>query len=61
VQILQMDASGDLDEIEAGEGLSSQKWISGCIYKSEHTADKVLAFLLSETGCLHVSSAFHFQ
>jgi len=50
-----MDDSGDLDEVEAGEAITSVRWISGCIYKSEHSGDHAMAFLLSEKGGLHVS------
>ena len=54
-QVLKIDASGDLDELDPGEALLARGWLSGCIYKSTHTADQALAFLLSETGALHVS------
>lgn len=60
LQILAVDESGDLDELERGDALLAQKWLSGCLYKSESTGDKALAFLLSAEGglavCVHCDS-----
>jgi cleavage and polyadenylation specificity factor subunit 1 len=55
LQILQVDKSGDLDELERGDAALSSKWLSGSIYKSEKTGDKALAFLLTADGGLAVS------
>jgi cleavage and polyadenylation specificity factor subunit 1 len=55
LQILQVDKSGDLDELERGDAALASKWLSGSIYKSEKTGDKALAFLLNADGGLSVS------
>ncbi|KAI4851207.1 protein CFT1, partial [Aureobasidium sp. EXF-8845] len=54
LQILQVDKSGDLDELERGEAALVSKWLSGNVYKSEKTGDKALAFLLNADGGLAV-------
>lgn len=54
LQILEVDKSGDLDEVERGDAILAQKWLSGSLYKSEATSDKVLAFLLNGDGGLSV-------
>lgn len=54
LQILEMDSSGDLDEVERGDAALATKWLSGCIYKSEFTGNKALAFMLSADGGLAV-------
>ena len=66
--VLTADESGDLDEIQRGEGLRDGKWQSGSLYEdsndvlhleygddSEDEAGNVLLFLLSVAGGLHVS------
>ena len=59
VQILQVDKGGDLDELEAGEDIASAKWLSGCIYKSHHTHDAAMLFLLTPQGALQVDMPLH--
>ncbi|KAI4740148.1 protein CFT1 [Aureobasidium sp. EXF-12298] len=54
LQILQVDKSGDLDELERGDAALASKWLSGNIYKSDKTGDKALAFLLNADGGLAV-------
>lgn len=54
LQVLEVDDSGDLDEVERGDAILAQKWLSGCLYKSETTKDKTLAFLLNAEGGLAV-------
>ncbi|GAB7354687.1 hypothetical protein MBLNU459_g5108t1 [Dothideomycetes sp. NU459] len=54
LQILEMDSSGDLDQLDQGDVASSTKWLSGCIYKSEVTGDKALAFMLDADGGLAI-------
>lgn len=55
MQILQVDKSGDLDELERGDAALASKWLSGSVYKSEITGDKALAFMLNAEGGLAVS------
>lgn len=54
LQILEVDKSGDLDEVERGDAALAQQWLSGCLYKSKETGDKTLAFLLNASGGLNV-------
>ncbi|KAK6001203.1 hypothetical protein QM012_003286 [Aureobasidium pullulans] len=54
LQILQVDKSGDLDELERGDAALASKWLSGSVYRSEKTGDKALAFLLSAEGGLSI-------
>lgn len=54
LQVLETDSSGDLDELERGDAALATKWLSGCIYKSEITANKALAFMLNADGGLAV-------
>ncbi|KAG9684080.1 protein CFT1, partial [Aureobasidium melanogenum] len=54
LQILQVDKSGDLDELERGDAALASKWLSGSVYKSEKTGDKALVFLLNAEGGLAV-------
>lgn len=55
LQILQVDKSGDLDELERGDAALASKWMSGNIYKSDVTGGKALAFLLNADGGLAVN------
>ena len=54
LRILAVDKSGDLDEVESGDAILAQKWLSGSLYRSEATGDKALAFLLDAEGGLNV-------
>ncbi|KAI5255757.1 protein CFT1 [Aureobasidium subglaciale] len=54
LQILQVDKSGDLDELERGDAALASKWLSGSVYKSEKTGNKALAFLLNADGGLSI-------
>ena len=68
VTVLGADESGDLDEVERGETLLENKWLSGSLYddandvfrlesedEDEDEVGNVLLFLLSVAGGLHVS------
>ncbi|KAK4987238.1 mRNA cleavage and polyadenylation factor subunit [Elasticomyces elasticus] len=35
VQILEADASGDLDDVEVGEETKSMRWLSGCLFRPQ--------------------------
>ena len=59
LQVLAVDDSGDLDEVERGIAVQEQKWLSGSLYRSAFTDDKVFAFLLDAKGGLNVSLLFH--
>ncbi|MCJ1464049.1 mRNA cleavage and polyadenylation factor subunit [Pseudocyphellaria aurata] len=67
VMVLRADESGDLDEVEQGEAVREEKWISGSLYEdsndvlrletgydSEDEAGNVLMFLLSGGGGLQI-------
>ena len=69
VMVLRADESGDLDEVEQGEAMREDKWVSGSLYEdsndvlrletgddSEDEAGNVLMFLLSGGGGLQVGS-----
>jgi hypothetical protein len=71
VFVAQMDSSYELEEVEKNTGpLTTTKWASGCLYtdstgvfretQGEKGADgeKIMMFLLSSTGALHVSRVF---
>lgn len=72
VLILQSDKSGDLDEVEAGEVITSERYISASLYRDsnhffvpkdetqEDTKDTVLLFLLREDGQFSVR-IFHYD
>ncbi len=70
IMVLEVDDSGDLDEVERGDILLATKWLSGCLYKNSkgtfsvlqkdqsRTADMdVFLFLLGATGGLQVSAS----
>ncbi len=52
--VLESDKSGDLDEVERGEGALNGEWLAGCLYTSPHTHGKILAFLINAQGGLEV-------
>lgn len=67
VMVLRADESGDLDEVEQGEAVREDKWVSGSLYEdsndvlrletgddSEDEAGNVLMFLLSHGGGLQI-------
>jgi cleavage and polyadenylation specificity factor subunit 1 len=65
VFIAQIDNSNELEEIEKPVGaISTTKWSSGCLYTdttgvfqqspSGQDGDKIMMFLLSSSGALHV-------
>lgn len=54
VIVLEADRSGAIEEIDRGPGVRGTTWLSGCIYKSEQTGNKPLAFLLSADGGLSI-------
>ncbi|KAL1303688.1 hypothetical protein AAFC00_007041 [Neodothiora populina] len=54
LQVLAVDKSGDLDEVERGDAVLEQKWLSGSLYQSEMTNHVPLAFLLGDDGSLKI-------
>ncbi|KAI9741103.1 MAG: mRNA cleavage and polyadenylation factor subunit [Cirrosporium novae-zelandiae] len=66
VIVLEADASGDLDEVDRGDGVLKTKWLSGCLYEDRsgmfigemdagrNDRKNVLVFLLSAEGGLQV-------
>lgn len=64
-----MDSNNELEEVEKTDAsLTSTKWLAGCLYadtrgvfqpaqgdKGVETGHKIMMFLLSATGALHVS------
>ncbi len=76
LMVLRVEENGDLDEVERGEGVLEDNWISGSLYEdsndllrldtggedSEDEVGNVLLFLLSSRGGLQVgSSSFYFS
>lgn len=71
VVVAQIDSNNELEEVDkTGNALLSTKWQTGCLYndtkgtfhssagdKGVDTSGKVMMFLLSSTGALHVSSS----
>ena len=69
--VLNADESGDLDEVERGEALQQNEWVSGSLYddssdtfrlESDYSDDdeevgNVLLFVLSVAGGLYVSDS----
>lgn len=69
--VAQIDSSHELEEIEkTDESLVQTKWLAGCLYTDTRgvfqpsqgdkgtEAEKIMMFLLSATGALHVSSTY---
>lgn len=72
VMVLRADESGDLDEVEQGEAVREDQWVSGSLYEdsndvlrletgddNEDEAGNVLMFLLSGGGGLQVGLLSH--
>lgn len=72
VMVLKADESGDLEELERGDCVLENQWISGSLYEDsndtlrletedddEDEAGNVLMFLLSNGGGLQVSRYHH--
>ena len=55
ITILEATDSGDLEELDRGDGLLASQWLSGCVYKPAGVGAKTLAFLLTAQGTLRVS------
>lgn len=69
--VLNADESGDLDEVERGEALQQNEWVSGSLYDDSSDAFRletddsdgdeevgnVLLFLLNAAGGLYVSNS----
>ena len=59
--LLQMDSSGDIDEVSLSEEMTSSKWISCCLYNDKTgklfpgEGNKLLLFLLGSDSKLYVS------
>ena len=56
VVILEVTNSGELEELDRGDGVLASQWLSGCLYKPAGEESKVLAVLLTAEGSLRVSS-----
>ena len=54
VTILEANSAGELEEIEPGEGILANHWLSGCVYQPPSNDAKPAAFLLSPEGFLKV-------
>lgn len=65
--IAQIDSNNEIEEVEKTSTLSTTKWQAGCLHtdtqgtfqplggdKGASTEDKVMMFLLSSAGALHV-------
>jgi len=58
IVILKADASGDVEELDRGEGLMAKTWLSGSIYRSSTAKEAApLLYLLNAEGALQVSVA----
>lgn len=70
IMVLEVDDSGDLDEVERGDILLATKWLTGSLYKdskgtfsilqrdqSQPANTNVFLFLLGATGGLQVSAS----
>lgn len=58
IVILKADASGDVEELDRGEGLMAKTWLSGSVYKSSTAYEAApLLYLLNAEGALQVSAA----
>ena len=64
ILLLQIDSSGDVDEVLLGDEFTNQKWLSCCLYRDNmgkffpgeaDEKDKFLLFLLSSDSKLYVS------
>ncbi|KAF2417221.1 hypothetical protein EJ08DRAFT_654574 [Tothia fuscella] len=54
ITIFQASATGELEELERGDGILSSQWLSASVYKSPATYDKALAFCLTAEGGLRI-------
>ena len=75
VFVAQIDSSNELEEMDkTGSPLASTKWVAGCLYADSKGAfqdspiskgvavdEKIMMFLLSSTGALHVSRRIHWS
>ena len=69
VFIAQIDNNNELEEVEKTDNtMQTTKWVAGCLYndnqgvfrashgdKGQEVGEKIMMFLLSSTGALHVS------
>lgn len=69
VFIAQIDSNNELEELDKTDGaIQSTKWVAGCLYndsqgvfraslgdKGQEVGDRIMMFLLSSSGALHVS------
>jgi cleavage and polyadenylation specificity factor subunit 1 len=53
--ILEINDSGELEELDRGDGILANEWLSGCIYQPTTSDAKALAFLMTAEGSLRVS------
>jgi cleavage and polyadenylation specificity factor subunit 1 len=55
ITVFYTNTSGELEELERGDGILSNPWLSASVYKSEATKGNALAFCLTADGGLRVS------
>ena len=51
--VLQVDANGELDEVEQGGAMKKTQWLSGCVYKAANESNAAV-YLLDTKGSLNV-------
>ena len=56
ILVLRVDESGDIEPLESEGATKERKWLSGCLYSGELTANDTAMFLLSSDGGLHIFS-----
>jgi cleavage and polyadenylation specificity factor subunit 1 len=54
ITVFHVNSSGELEELDRGDGILSTPWLSASVYKSEATKGKVFAFCLTAEGGLRV-------
>ena len=55
VTILKADERGEIDELDIGETINNDEWVSGCLYRSSDSNEITVVCLLSPQGSLKVS------
>lgn len=60
IHVLQIDADGELQEVEKGTSLSSDKIVSACLYRhASQSLETALLWVLDVNGGLHVCLSEH--
>ncbi|KAF4556011.1 CFT1-like protein [Elsinoe fawcettii] len=54
VQVLKADENGELEEIDGGDTMKTNKWLSACLYRSSGPHPGYVAVLLGDTGGLTI-------